>query len=191
MEVGDRWRQAMKSYPTASRSQLNKIEPTVYSWLTVYDREWFEAVSPPPRTNPGPPPLVDWKQRDSELATAVRVAAERLKQAPGRPIRVSKLAIAREIGALSVVNKQAHHIPQTIAVLEEVSESLNDWAVRRIERAVKSFHQENQRPTACNQILVRANVIWKTIREVPIVKAALRAAAMEFGLWDKRLEDEE
>jgi len=167
-----------------SRSQLNKIEPTAYSWLTVYDREWFEAASPPPRTNPGPPPIVDWKQRDSELATTVRTAAERLRQAPGRPLRVSKFAIAQEIGEVAVIYKQAHQIPQTAAVLKEVSESLDDWAVRRIQWAAKNFHQENRQPAVCGQILARANVTWKRVGSVPIVKAAL-----EFGLSDLRLGD--
>lgn len=185
----EKWLQAMKSYPAASRSQLNKIEPTAYSWLTVYDREWFEAASPPPRTNPGPPPIVDWKQRDSELATTVRTAAERLRQAPGRPLRVSKFAIAQEIGEVAVIYKQAHHIPKTTAVLKEVSESLDDWAVRRIQWAAKNFHQENRQPAVCGQILARANVTWKRVGVVPIVKAALRTAALEFGLSDLRLGD--
>ncbi len=187
----EQWLQVMKENPAAGRSQLNNLKPAAYSWLTVYDREWFETVSPPPRPNPGPPPIVDWKQRDSELATTVRTAAERLRQAPGRPLRVSKFAIAREIAEVAVIYKQAQHIPQTTTVLKEVSESLDDWAVRRIQWAAKSFHQEKQQPAVCGQILVRANVTWKRVGEVPIVKAVLRTAALEFGLSDLRLGDKD
>jgi hypothetical protein len=187
----EQWLQVMKENPAASRSQLNNFKPAAYSWLTVYDREWFETVSPPPRRNPGPPPIVDWKQRDGELASAVRAAAERLKQAPGRPLRVSKFALAREIGEVAVIYKRPHYLPQTIAVLEEVSEGLDDWAVRRIQWAAESLREENQQPTSCWQILTRAVVTWKVVREAPIVKAAIRTAAREFGISDGKLDDPE
>jgi hypothetical protein len=176
----EQWLQAIKNYPTAGRSQLGKIEQPAYSWLLEYDRQWFEANSPPSRPNPGPPAIHDWKQRDSELASAARAAAESIRQDPGRPIRVSRLAIAKKIGELSVVTKQAHRIPLTIAVLEEVSESLDEWAVRRIHWAAETFRREGLRPTS-TQVLNRAVVERRAIRKKLILRTALETVMRAFG----------
>jgi hypothetical protein len=103
----------------------------------------------------------------------------RVRQDPGRPIRVSRLAIAKKIGELSVVTKQAHRIPLTIAALEEVSESLDEWAVRRIQWAAETFRREGQRPTS-TQILNRAVVERKAIRKQPTLKTALEIVMRAF-----------
>jgi hypothetical protein len=41
---------------------------------------------------------IDWEARDADLSAAVRRSAERLMSAPGRPVRVSAEAIARDTG---------------------------------------------------------------------------------------------
>ncbi len=188
-ECREQWLQAMKNHPTASRTQLCNIEVAASSWLRNHDREWIEAVSPLPRPKQSPPPLVDWKQRDSELAAKARAVAERIRQTPGRPIRISRSAIGRELGGISAITEQAHRLPLTMAVLAEFSESSDEYAVRRIQWVVESFRMENQSPAGCWPILKRASVAWKTVREAPTVKAALRRAAQQFGISVERVDD--
>jgi Tn7-like transposition protein D len=171
--------QAMKDHSTASRCQLRPFAPVAYAWLFKHDREWFEASLPPPSPHIKLPSLVDWKRRDAEFAAEARTTAERLKQAPGRPIRVSKNLIAQEIGVLPIIFIKALHLPLTNAVLEEVSESLDDWAVRRIQWAAECFRQAGGRPTP-GQVLKRAVVTRKKTRQKPALQAALDAAMRTF-----------
>jgi hypothetical protein len=171
--------QAMKDHPTAGRSQLALLVPRAYVWLFKHDREWVKTSLPPPRPHIKSPSPIDWNRRDAEFAAAARSTAQKLKQAPGRPVRVSKSAIAQEIGLLPVLFIQAHHYPLTRAVLEEISESLDDWAVRRIQWAAECFRQANQRPTA-GQVLKLAVVTRRTTRKKPILNAALEAVMRTF-----------
>jgi Tn7-like transposition protein D/TniQ protein len=178
-ECREQMLQAMKENPTASRSELARLVPIAYGWLFEHDREWVEASLPPPRPHIGPPARIDWNRRDAEFAAEARTTAERLKQAPGRPVRVSKILIAREIGALPIIFSKAHHLPLTKAVLEEVSESLDDWAARRIQWAAECFRQAGGRPTS-GQVLKRAVVTRKKTRKKPSLQAALDAAMRTF-----------
>jgi hypothetical protein len=171
--------QAMKDHPRASRSEFARLVPIAYSWLLRHDREWAEASLPAPRPHIKPLPRIDWKRRDAEFAAKAGATAERLKQAPGRPIRVSKSLIAQEIGVLPIIYSKAHHLPLTKAVLEEVSESLDDWAARRIQWAAECFRQAGGRPTS-GQVLKRAAVTRKKIRKKPALQAAIDAAMRTF-----------
>ncbi len=171
--------QVMKDHPTASRCQLRQFASVAHNWLFNHDREWFEASLPPPRPHIKLPSSVDWKQRDAEFAAEARATAERLKQAPGRPIRVSKNLIAQEIGVLPIVFIKAPYLPLTNVVLEEVSESLDDWAIRRIQWAAECFRQAGGRPTS-GQVLKRAVVTKKKTRQKPALQAALDAAMRTF-----------
>jgi hypothetical protein len=171
--------QAMKDRPRASRSEFALLVPTAYNWLLRHDREWAEASLPAPRPHIKPPPRIDWKRRDAEFAAKARATAERLKQAPGRPIRVSKSLIAQEIGALPIIYSKAYHLPLTKAVLNEVSESLDDWAARRVQWAAECFRQAGGRPTS-GQVLKRAAVRRKGIRKKPALQTALDAAMRTF-----------
>jgi Tn7-like transposition protein D/TniQ len=171
--------QVKKDHPTASRCQLRQIAPVAYNWLFNHDREWFEAFLPQHRRHIRLTSSVDWKQRDEKFAVEARSTAERLKQAPGRPIRVSKNLIAQEIGVLPILFIKALHFPLTNAVLEEVSESLEDWAIRRIQWAAECFRQAGGRPTS-GQVLKCAAVRRKGIRKKPALQAALDAAMRIF-----------
>jgi hypothetical protein len=175
----EQMRQAMQDHPTAGRSQLALLVPIAYGWLFKHDREWVETFLPPPRPHIKSPSPIDWNQRDAAFASAARSTAVRLKQAPGRPVRVSISAIAQEIGVLPVIFIQAHHYPLTRSALEEASESLDDWAVRRIQWAAECFRQADQRPTA-GQVLKLAVVHRKTTRKKPILNAAIEAVMRTF-----------
>jgi hypothetical protein len=80
---------------------------------------------------------------------------------------------------LPIIFSKAHHLPLTKAILEEVSESLDDWAVRRIQWAAECFRQAGQRPTS-GQVLKRAVVTRKKTRQKPALQAALDAAMRTF-----------
>jgi hypothetical protein len=116
-------------------------------------------------------------------------AAERLKQAPGLPFRISKHAIAQEIGVVAFIYQRPQLLPETIAVLEEVSEGRDDLAVRRIKWATERLREEDLPPTGYWQILARASVNWRVVRRAPMVREALWVAAQEFGIWAGSLVD--
>jgi Tn7-like transposition protein D/TniQ len=178
------WQRVLKENPAASRTELRRLRPEASGWLSKHDSQWFDAASPPRRPTSGPPSMIDWKQRDADFAAAARKAAENLRRRPGRPTRVSKSAIARESGTLAVVTKRAHLVPQTIAVLEELSETAEECAIRRIQWAADSFRRENQWATY-SQLVQRAG-IGRSVELKPEVQTTLRETLEALSL-DKRI----
>jgi hypothetical protein len=168
------WQQTVEENPGAGRDTIaNKIR-TAYSWLIAYDREWFEEHAPARLKSPGPPPLNDWDKRDIEMAAEARTAYERLMSASGRPIRASRTAIAREMGQLGAVYKSADKLPLTNKALDELGESVEAYAIRRIWWAAERFREENVHANYW-KLLTKAAVNY-SVAKMPKVKAAFQAA---------------
>lgn len=139
------WKKLVKENPTASRTELRRMQSSIYNWLAKHDSQWLDATSPPRRLSSGPPSRINWKQRDIEYTNAVQLFAEELRLKPGRPEWVSKSRIVRELGIIAVITKRAHLLPHTIEVLERISETMDEFAIRRIQWAADSIQNENMR----------------------------------------------
>jgi hypothetical protein len=80
---------------------------------------------PPPFKRVGSARRVDWPSRDIKYAEEVRISESRLKKEPGRPVRVTKQAIGRDIDRTAVLSnpKLLKNIPLTLMALDEVVET--------------------------------------------------------------------
>lgn len=137
LRAGNRveWLSVREKYPAATRTQIKcEIAPRLYRWLMAHDRAWLRAHLPPQAKRVGSARQVDWAKRDVELAQKVRASAERLKREHGRPMRVTRQAIGRDIDKLTFIASKAQlaRLPLTAKVLAEVVESRVDFVVRRI-----------------------------------------------------------
>jgi hypothetical protein len=168
------WLQMVEDNPADSRTGLKAKLPKVYNWLAKNDKEWLESNSPPRKNSTGPKPLTDWKQRDLELAEAARLTAERMKNFSNPPVWASKTAISREIGVLALVYKRRDIIPITLNVLNEVAETDEEFAVRRIRWVVEGFRSEGIRAKGW-QIISRASLSAKMSLK-PKILSALKMA---------------
>ena len=147
--------------------------PREYAWLQHSASEWLARHVPRPHRHNPPTASVDWKRRDAEYAAAVRATASRLKDASGRPVRVTRTAIGRALGAITLLRQKLHTMPLTVQVLEGVVETREQYAVRRVWRAANLYLQEHVVPREW-QLMTRANVY--SHRGVPAVKCALAGA---------------
>lgn len=169
-----RWVRAVAEHPGLGRSAVKSKSFTAYNWLVVNDKEWFERNAPPRQKPPGPPILVDWSNRDTEFVAEVEAAYKQLVSAPGRPVRASRRALARAIKQLGAVYKSADKLPLTNRTLDELGESAEAYAVRRIEWATECFRQENTKANRWH-LLTRAAVSAQMAVQ-PSVVAALELA---------------
>jgi hypothetical protein len=140
------WQKVVEENPNLGRQALRLIEGCSYSWLTRNDREWLETNSPARLVGHGTEPRVDWLERDETYSIAVRQAAERILNTPGRPIWASRTGIASELGILAVVHKRSGKLPLTNKALYDVSESKTSFAARRIRWAADCFREERIAP---------------------------------------------
>lgn len=122
---------AIESKPTITRTQLWKQLHRACKWLHENDLEWFEANMPNPVQNNKNAPAVDWEARDEEYCNRIRqIYPELLKLE--KPVRITKKLFSRhlEIEALSN-NRHTDKLPKTTALLSEITESVQEFRIRR------------------------------------------------------------
>ncbi|HWS85736.1 MAG TPA: TnsD family transposase [Pyrinomonadaceae bacterium] len=168
-----KWLLAMKSRREVTLKALRRKLPREYGWLRQNDSEWLERHTPAPKRRNQPTTAVDWKRRDAEYAAAVRTVALRLKEAPGRPVRVTRTVVGRALGAITLLRQKLHKMPLTAQVLAGVVETREQYAVRRVWWAADLYFQEDVLPREW-QLVMRANVY--SLRAVSAVKCAVEGA---------------
>lgn len=118
-----KWLSAMKKAREITLKALRGKLPREYAWLLHNDSDWLEGHKPQPQRRNLSTASVDWKKRDAEYAAAVRAAASRLKDASGRPVRVTRTAIGRALGAITLLRQKSNKMPLTAQVLDTVVET--------------------------------------------------------------------
>jgi hypothetical protein len=168
-----KWLSAMKSRREVTLKTLRRKLPREYAWLRQNDSEWLERHKPRRKRRYLPTASVDWKRRDAEYAAAVRAAASHLKEAPGRPVQVTRTAIGRALGAITLLRENLHKMPLTAQILAGVVETREQYAVRRVWWAAELYCREDVLPREW-QLMMRANVY--SLKAVSAVKCAVKSA---------------
>lgn len=173
----EQWLKVLKNNPEASRTELRRKAPTAYNWLIKYDKEWFNSISPqwkPTVTKP----RNDWPKYDAETSVIVKDVAARMRKTDGRPVRVSKTALSRELG-ISALVKRPGLLPLTIKALEESAETHVGYAIRRIEWARECFEKEKKYAKYWD--LVGRATLSYSIATIPEVKTAIEDALLRLN----------
>lgn len=168
-----KWLAAMRQNPKLTLRALRHKLPREYAWLRLNDSEWLKGHRPRLQRRSQPTTSVDWKRRDAEYAVAVKVAASRLTDAPGRPAQVTKTAIGRALGAITLLRQKLYKMPLTTQALSSLVETREQYAVRRVWWAADQYFQEAALPREW-QLVMRANVY--SLRAVSAVKCAVEGA---------------
>jgi hypothetical protein len=180
------WIAAVEEYPEAGRSFLYKKFQRIYAWLSRNDKEWLIAHLPSPQKIESSlmslsASRVDWKSLDTQLAEAVKLSALALKNTATRPVRVTKIAIANDLGRLSLgkwiiipKKRQFDKLPLTANALAEAIETPEEIAIRRIWWVRDCYRKERIHPTR-SQLRERSSVTCE-IAKLPQVRNVLDAA---------------
>lgn len=169
-----KWLKVQESNPELGRAALGAKASYLRGWLGKNDKEWFEQNSPAPLKSRGPGVRKDWERLDIELSYAARKEANRVKNQPGRPVRVTATDIAKRIGCLATTTKRKELLPLTVKTLDEVSESVEEVAIRRVKWAARCFRDEGIRPNE-RGIQRRAGMSCDVANR-PAVRAAVNTA---------------
>lgn len=127
----DLWLQAWRERPESSAHALRESSPGVYAWLYLNDRAWMNRNKPSRRHRKEFAPRVDWEQRDAALARQLREVALGLLSLE-QPVRLTRNRLAVEAGIGGVLNDNLDKLPECGRVLLEVTETPEEFAVRRI-----------------------------------------------------------
>lgn len=168
-----KWLSALKQQRELTLKELRCKLPREYAWLLQNDSAWMDRHKPHSRRRNLLTYSVDWKRRDVEYVAAVKAAASRLKEVHSRPVRVTRTAIGRALGAITLLRQKLHKMPLTAQALSGVVETREQYAVRRVWWAAGLYCGEDVLPREW-QLVMRANVY--TLRRVSEVECAVEGA---------------
>lgn len=171
-----KWLSVLKQRQEITMKALRGKLPREYAWLLEHDYDWLKGHKPSPHRRSLSTTSVDWKKRDTEYAVAVKAAASRLKNISGRPVQVTRTAIGRDVGAITLLRQKLHKMPLTAAMLDSVVETREQYALRRIWWAANKFYQENLLPSKW-KLISKANV-YRLLAAPDIMRAIKDALDM-------------
>jgi hypothetical protein len=165
----DSWLSLRAENPSDSLSVLAMRAPKMYHWLRAHDKKWLDAHKPP-SVKKLPSRFIDWTSRDAQLAQKVKEAAKQLRASSSQPRRVTRNAIVMHIGCGWISQSILDRLPLTTRMLESLTESHEDFAIRRLWWIIDCYRHSNIYPT--RQQLIRAAGLRKIIRS-PRVEVAV------------------
>jgi hypothetical protein len=168
-----RWLIHLKEHPAANRKELRNANLSVSRWLRRYDPDWLKLNLPPRRVPQVRPRKANWEERDRQFVTDVEQAATFIRNMPGNPVQVTKTAISREVGRLTWLYDYLEVLPLSAAALAKVTETYDEFALRKIEWVVEQYRQEQIYPTR-SDLMERAHLYH--LAQHPQVQTALDAA---------------
>lgn len=135
------WLQLQEEYPKFSKTELRKLNPGLYARLYRNDRDWLEENSPASRIVI-PNQRVDWSQRDKDILRRVQTAVDKIMNAAGKPRRLTMSRIGEICGEKALMEKHLDRLPETQDYLNSVTETEEQFRVRKIKWAIKELERD-------------------------------------------------
>jgi hypothetical protein len=145
-----------------TRSEIHKKLTKQYIWLYRNDRDWFDKHLPEKKTAVNENNRVCWSSRDIELLNQIKEEYSRIFNL-NIPVRLTKGMIARRINRLELIEKWLHKLPQTRIFLDEITETIEQFQIRRVDLVCKSMYENGE--TLAKWKIVRRAGLKDTISE--------------------------
>ena len=123
----------------SSSPNMRCHEKPGYQWLYRHDREWLaDYVSAHPfirlRSE-----LVDWEARDLTLARELLVARDQILSTEGKPQKITRAALGREIARSHEFFRLPDKFPISTLLMTNMLESDHDYQIRKIIWTVRHY----------------------------------------------------
>ena len=181
------WLTLLNEMPEATVSTLLKRSRNVWYWLQKNDREWYTSHLPPRKSRRKPkvhvyvdsehlekrPSSRTAEGYDYHIAEIIRKVAQNLINNPGPPRRITVAEISRHVPQIRRLRYKPNKASLAVQALNEVIETREAFAIRRLKWAVRQYQEEQILPTRGN-LIQRAHL--RPILSSPAVKQALDEA---------------
>lgn len=157
----------IKKHPNFSRTELRIANPSGYMWLYRNERDWLLSVLPNSKTLIKTKRRIDWEERDQEYSfLLIKEAINILIEEP--LIRLTKTLLAKKLDLQSRFEKYMDKLPICKSILDDVSETIEDFQIRRARFYGEKFRKENIHYTE-SSLLRSAGLNNRSIESVKFV----------------------
>ncbi|MBP1153963.1 hypothetical protein JOE45_002553 [Paenibacillus sp. PvR098] len=163
------WKTMQNKYPCLSRTELRKLNPTLFNRLYRLDRSWLERESPTKVKRRGASKTrINWNSRDRDLVEKIKISVVAIQARDGKPKQISINSIGLEIGNRTLLDKYLDKLPLTKAYLKLVVGSNEQYRLRRLKWAIKELKREGRRITR-----------WEVLRKAGVRPEIIDASIIE------------
>jgi hypothetical protein len=139
-----KWLTLQQKHPEASKTTLRQMAPATYARLYRNDRDWLNQNSPTLRMPVSSNNRVDWHERDKLVLAQVQDVVQLLLNAQ-KPIRLTIGRIGKTLDLQALLEQHLAQMPLTKAYLESVTESIEDYQIRRIKWASAKLEEQGEK----------------------------------------------
>ncbi len=126
----------IKENPNYTRTEVRKSKAKEYIYLYRHDQEWLYDALPQKKnviTHKGK--IIDWNKRDEEILIKLRKTYSDMINGY-KLVRVSISSIGKVSGTLSTLEKNIDKLPKCKAYLDEITETVEQYQIRRCKKIV-------------------------------------------------------
>uniref|UniRef100_UPI00406D04E4 TnsD family Tn7-like transposition protein n=1 Tax=Lysinibacillus sp. FSL K6-0057 TaxID=2921411 RepID=UPI00406D04E4 len=133
----------IKQFPSFSRTELRQQFEKQYIYLYRHDRAWLEANLPERQLKQKPTKFVDWTRRDQQYVKQIKLLYKELLQQE-KPVRITTTTLGKRLGILANLELHLNKLPQTKQLLQEITESVQQFQLRRCYKIIDELLQNNE-----------------------------------------------
>lgn len=171
-----KWMALQTMYANLSRTELRKLNSTLYNRLYRLDRSWLQDVLPPKlKRRVASKPRINWYKRDQELVEKIKKAIVSIKTKEGKPKQITINSIGLEIGHRTLLDKFLHKLPLTKDYLKLVVENSEMYRFRRLQWAIEELKREGRNISK-----------WEVLR-----KAGVRPEMIDLSIIETTISSED
>lgn len=123
--------EAMREYPDVTRTQLWRKFQRACTYLSKNDKEWFDANLPRKRQATKITNATDWELRDQKYYQKIKEVYPEL-MALEKPVRITGTLFSKRLNIFNLsVKSYVEKLPQTNKLLNEISETVQEFQIRR------------------------------------------------------------
>ncbi|KIH76258.1 hypothetical protein GFER_11615 [Geoalkalibacter ferrihydriticus DSM 17813] len=161
-----RLRDHLSANPTATRIDILEGLPGVYDYMLKQDKEWFykqisekKAAAPTPRKS-----RVDWALLDQNKAIEIAGVFDEMLASGPKPVQATATAALKRAGLLRQYSNDPTKFPLVAGILQERSESRQNFIRRRLAWAVEQMANSGD-PISINKLRRVASLPAETMRD--------------------------
>lgn len=135
--------EGMKRFPTFSRTQLRQQFQKQYMYIYRHDNTWLSENLPVKQRKQKPSKLVDWAKRDLQYVKQIKLLHNQLLKEE-KPIRITQSIIGKRLDILANLERHLDKLPRTRQLLQQITESVQDFQLRRCYKIIDELLQNNE-----------------------------------------------
>jgi len=134
------WERCLKEGNGKSPTEVRKLLPNIYYWLSTYDRDWLRAINISFSVRrAGNQMRINWNQVDKQTLEKLKEAYQSLLISQHTK-RITKTLLFRMVSRFRYVTSQRHisQLPKSKRFIEDSVESESQYQLRRIKIAFEA-----------------------------------------------------